>query len=133
MSTWQARSASMALEGTVLTSSFFHLFTQRCASGTTTALGPISSWYISSNLSKSCAVFGEASHYLGIKPKRIRHFCFWSKNLSSISTIKWSKYGTNMASRKNAQSHQKDNYLWKFDFCIFWESIVQHHIFHIHS
>jgi len=34
---------------------------------------------------------------------------------------------------KNAQGHQKDNYLWKFDFCIFCESIVEHHIFHIHS
>jgi len=45
-------------------------------------------------------VFGEASQYLGIKPQRLRHFCFWSKNLSSISTIKWSNYGTNMASRK---------------------------------
>jgi len=31
------------LEGTVLTSSFFHLVTQRCTSGTTAALGPISS------------------------------------------------------------------------------------------
>jgi len=27
MSAWQAQSASMALEGTVPTSSFFHLFT----------------------------------------------------------------------------------------------------------
>jgi len=39
MSAWQAQSASMALEGTVLTSSVFHLFTQRCTSGTTAALG----------------------------------------------------------------------------------------------
>jgi len=68
---------------------FFHLFIQRCTSGTNAALGPISSWYISSNLSKSWAVFGEAYlfQYLGIKPQRLRHFCFWSKNLSSISTI----------------------------------------------
>jgi len=34
-------------------------------------------------------VFGEASQYLGIKPQRLRHFCFWSKNLSSVSTIKF--------------------------------------------
>jgi len=43
MSAWKAQSASMALDGTVLTSSFFHLFTQRYTSGTTAALGPISS------------------------------------------------------------------------------------------
>jgi len=86
MSACQAQSASMALEGTVLTSSFFHLFTQRCTSGTTAALGPISSWYISSNLFRSWAVFDEASQYLGIKPQTLRHICFWSKNLSSIST-----------------------------------------------
>jgi len=40
-------------------------------------------------------VFGEASQYLGIKPQSLRHLCFWSNNLSSISTIKWSNYGTN--------------------------------------
>ena len=37
MSAWQAQSASMALEGTVLASSFFHFFTQSCTSGTTAA------------------------------------------------------------------------------------------------
>jgi len=69
MSAWQAQSASMTLEGTVLTSSFFHLFAQRCTSGTTAALEPISSWYISSNLPKFWAVFGEASQYLLSSPK----------------------------------------------------------------
>jgi len=43
MSAWQAQCASMALEGTMLTSSLFHLFTQRYTLGTTAALGPISS------------------------------------------------------------------------------------------
>ena len=43
MSAWKAQSASMVLEGTVLTSSFFQLFTRRCISGTTAALGLISS------------------------------------------------------------------------------------------
>jgi len=124
MSAWQAQSDSMALEGTVLTSYFFHLFTQRCASGTTAALGPISSWYISSNLSKSWAVFGEASQYLGIKPQRLRHFCFWSKNLSSFPLLNDLNTVQIWLLEKNAQGHQKDNYLWKFDFCIFWESIV---------
>ena len=133
MSAWQAQSASMALEGTVLTSSFFHLFTQGCTSGTTAALGPISSWYISSNLSKSWAVFGEASQYLGIKPKDFGTFTSDQSVypafplLNDLNTVQiW-------LPEKNPQGHQKDNYLWKLDFCIFWESIVEHHIFHILS
>jgi len=55
-------------------------------------------------------VFGEASQYLGIKPQRLWHFCFWSKNLSSISTINWSKYGTNMARDAGTSVGQKKSW-----------------------
>ena len=67
MSAWQAHSASMALEETVLTSSFFHFFAHRCTSGTTAALGPISSLYCCNPSSGGALIVGFSTNGMCVK------------------------------------------------------------------